>query len=133
MSGKKHWKRENQEKGASNMTEIPYRQEGDYLVPDLKLTDATERPIGKYGRMRKTYLQNHRRGLYSALLLSGKLMEHLADTEEEAQEQIETIIAEMLKLDPAPDKGTDQMGWVRHMNSLRMTAEEIVTRELVYS
>jgi hypothetical protein len=60
-------------------------------------------------------------------------MEHLADTEEEAQEQIETIIAEMLKLDPAPDKGKDQMGWVRHMNSLRMTAEEIVTRELVYS
>jgi hypothetical protein len=115
------------------MMEIPYRQEGDYLVPDLKLTDTTERPIMKYGRMRQTYLKNHKRGLYAALLLSGKLMEHLADVEEEAQEQIETIISEMLKLDPAPDKATNQMGWVGHMNNLHMTAEEIVTRELVYS
>ena len=115
------------------MMEIPYRQEGDYLVPDLKVTDTTERAIGKYGRMRKTYLQKHKRGLYSALLLSGKLMEHLADMEEEAQEQIETIISEMLKLKPTPDKATNQMDWVGYMNNLHMTAEEIVTRELIFS
>jgi hypothetical protein len=112
--------------------EIPYRQEGDYLLPDLKLTDTTERPIGKYGRMRKEYLKNHRRGLYSSLLLSGKLMEHLADIEETARERIEVMMTELLKRDPAPDKAADQMGWVRHMNSLHMTAEEIVTREMIF-
>jgi hypothetical protein len=117
---------------------LAYRQEGDYLLPDLKLTDTTERPVGKYGRMRKAYLQNHRRGLYSALLLRGILMEHLADIEETAQERIENIISEMSKHDLAmgtsvPDKAADQMGWVRYMNNLHMTAEEIVTRELIYS
>jgi hypothetical protein len=60
-------------------------------------------------------------------------MEHLADIEEEASGLAEFLIAEMLKRDPAPDKATDQMGWVRHMNSLRMTAEEIVTRELIFA
>jgi hypothetical protein len=112
--------------------EIQYRREGDYLIPDLIIADTTERPVGRYGRMRRAYLQNHRRGLYSSLLLSGELMEHLADMEETALEQIETLIEEMLKRDPAPDKATDQMGWVRHMNSLRMTAEEIVTREMIF-
>ena len=115
------------------MMEIPYRQEGDYLVPDLKMADTTDRPVGKYGRMRRTYLQNHRRGLYSSLLLQGKLMEHLADIEETAQEQIESLISETLKLNPPPDKATNQMGWVQHMNSLHMMAEEIVTREVIFS
>jgi ATP-dependent DNA ligase len=91
--------------------------------------------IGKYGQMRKAYLQNHKRGLYSALLLSGKLMEHLADTEERASQMLETIMSQMLeKLEknPPPDKGTDQMGWVRHMNMTRAMAESTVIREIVY-
>jgi hypothetical protein len=116
------------------MVEIPYRQEGDslYLVPDLKLTDTTERPIGKYGRMRKTYLQNHKKGLYSALLLSGKLMEHLADTEETASQMIETIMEQMLEQEPPPDKATDPMGWTGHMNMTKLLAESGVIREIVY-
>jgi hypothetical protein len=113
--------------------EIPFRREEEslYLLPDLKLTDMTQRPIGKYGRMRKTYLQSHRRGVYSSLLLSGKLMEHLADTEETALEQIETMTAEMLEQDPPPDKAANQMGWVRHMNMTRLLAESAVIREIV--
>ena len=82
--------------------------------------------------MSKAYLQNHKRGLYSALLLSGKLMEHLADTEEAASQMIETIMSQMLEKDPPPDKATDQMGWVRHMNMTRSMAESTVIREIVY-
>jgi hypothetical protein len=59
-------------------------------------------------------------------------MEHLADVEEEASEQVSFLISEMLKTDPAPDTAADQMGWVRHMNSLKASAEEIVIREVVY-
>jgi hypothetical protein len=114
------------------MMEIPYRMEGDYLLPDLKLTDATDRPVGKYGRMRKAYLQNHNRGLYSALLLSGKLMEHLADTEEAASQMIETLMNQMLEKNPPPDKATHQMKWVQHMNMTKSLAESTVIREIVY-
>jgi hypothetical protein len=60
-------------------------------------------------------------------------MEHLADTEESASRMMEMIMEQMLEEDPTPDKGTDQMGWVRHMNSLHMMAEEFVTRELIFS
>ena len=112
--------------------EIPYRQEGDFLLPDLVLDDTTDRPIGKYGRMRKEYLRNNKRGFYSALLLSSKLMEHLADVQEEASEKIQSLMDEMLKNDPPPDKATDQMGWVRHMESTHMMAEGVIIREFVF-
>ena len=112
--------------------EIQYRQEGDYLIPDLQITDTTDRPIRKYGSMRRRYLEEHDNVMYMTLLIQGNLMEHLADIEETAQEQIKSMIEEMLKHEPAPDKRTDQMGWVGHMNALHMMAEEVVTKNLIY-
>jgi hypothetical protein len=82
--------------------------------------------------MRETYLKNHKRGLYSALLLSGKLMEHLANTEETASQMIETITNQMLEKEPPPDKTTNPMAWTGHMNMTKMLAESAVIREIVY-
>ena len=115
------------------MAEITYRQEGDYQIPNLTLNDTTDRPIGKYGRMRKRWLKEHNGALYSNLLLAEKLMEHLAEIDETARNRVEQIMQEMLKKDPAPDRATRQMEWVRHMNNLKASAEEIVMAELIYS
>jgi hypothetical protein len=114
---------------------LEYRQEGDYRIPDLKLTDTTERPIGKYGRMRKEYLKNHRKGLYSALLLSGKLMEHLADTEGAASQRMETLMRQLLEKNPISEelKNTNPLEWVGRMENLKARAEEIVLTETVYA
>ena len=114
------------------MAELRYRQEGDYLIPDLTLNDATTRPIGKYGRMRRAYLESYDKGLLASLSLSEKLMEHLADVQEEATAKVELLIQQMLSTDPAPDKATHQMEWVQHMNNLKAAAEEIVMKELIH-
>jgi hypothetical protein len=73
-----------------------------------------------------------REGLYAHLLLSEKLMEHLADVEEEASGKLELLMARMLEKDPPPDRATDQTGWVRHMNMTKALAESIVIREIVF-
>ena len=73
------------------MTEIiTYKQEGDYLIPDLKLPEENE-PVGKYGRMRETFLKQNRSSIYTTLLLTGKLHEHLTEIDRTAKEQIEQM------------------------------------------
>ena len=98
------------------MTELTYTKNGDYLIPDLTLSETPEdaRPLGKYGRLRRSYLQEHRPGLYSRLVLSEKLFPHLREIDETA-------------------KARDQMKWVGLMNSLKAQAEEIILSELVYN
>ena len=118
-------------KGMVNM-ELNYTMQGDYLIPDLTLPEE-ETHIGKYGMFRKTYLKNHRKGMYASLMLSGKLTEHLAEIDRTAKERIERITAKLLTSSPAPDKAADPMGWTGHMNNLRHLAEETVLAELVYS
>ena len=110
-----------------------YIREGDYYVPALTIQDATTRPIGKYGRMRRAYLESYDKAMLGTLLLQEKLMEHLADVQEEATAKVELLIQQMLSTDPAPDKATHQMEWVQHMNNLKAVAEEIVMKELIYS
>ncbi|WHH59766.1 TnpV protein [Petroclostridium sp. X23] len=112
--------------------ELTYTPKGDYLIPDLTLTEE-ETHIGKYGMLRKTYLKNHRKGMYASLMLSGKLNSHLAETDWTARESIERITAKLLENSPAPNKADDPMGWTGHMNSLRHQAEETVLAELIYS
>jgi hypothetical protein len=114
------------------MTEITYHQEGDYLYPDLVINDHTDRPVGKYGRMRKKFLREHRGGLWTHLLLGEKLMEHLADVQELAEQRIERMMQESLKIEPAPDKATHQMEWVQHMTTLHAMIESQVIREVVF-
>ena len=118
-------------KGAVSM-ELTYTQQGDYLLPDLTLP-VEETHIGKYGMLRKTYLKNHRKGMYASLMLSGGLNSHLSEIDQTARERVDQIMAKLLESSPAPDKASNQMAWVGHMNSLKHQAEEAVLAELVYS
>ena len=112
---------------------LTYRQTGDYLIPNLTLPET--RPIGKYGMMRLTYLKNSRRSLYSALMITGKLTEHLEETDRTAREQIQTIVGKMAKTEGITEvmKAKDPQRWTGLMNNLRHSAEEIVLPEVIFS
>ena len=111
-----------------------YRQEGDYLIPNLALPGEPEYQIGKYGRMRCSYLKEHRPILYTNLLASGTLHRHLAKIDQACNERMEIIVPAMAKQEGVTEtlKAADQMEWVCRMNSIRSRAEEIVLTELGY-
>ena len=111
---------------------LNYTQTGDYLLPNLTLNQP-RKPLGKYGRLRRTYLMNHRPVLYNTMLLNGSLYPHLMEVEQTAESRMQQMMTELLKQNPAPDKEKNQMSWVRHMNSLRAQTEEIILTELIYS
>ncbi len=113
--------------------ELTHTQSGGYLIPNIALKDTNREPLGKYGRMRRTFLQEHRPILYSELSMTEKLFPHLRDIDETAHLRMDQLMTELLEKDPAPDKRTQQMAWVQHMNSLKAQAEEIVLNELVFS
>ena len=112
---------------------ISYTLVGDYYIPDLELPEES-RPIGRWGRMHKAFLQEHRPGQYNALLLSGKLWTYLADLNEQAQVRMETLIEQMKTAEGVTEslKAADPMAWVQRMNSIRARAEEIVREEIIY-
>ena len=111
-----------------------YTQVGDYLLPDLVIEETEQQPIGKYGRMRKRYLKEHRPILYSNLLTAGMLYRHLAEIDQVCDDRMDLLTRQMTKQEGVTEalKATDQMEWVRHMNSIRSRAEEIVLHELVF-
>ena len=114
--------------------EITYSQCGDYFIPDLILSQEEQQPIGKYGRMRKRYLKEHSSVLYTNLLLSGKLFSHLAEIECACEEQLELIVRQLAEQEGVIEalKASDQIEWVRRMNSIRNRSEEIVLHEIVF-
>ena len=121
----------------TNSRNVTYSTVGDYQLPNLTLNQP-RKPLGKYGRLRRTYLMNHRPVLYNTMLLNGSLYPHLMEVEQTAESQMQQTMARLLKQTPAPDKeqnqmAWDQMAWVQHMNSLRAQAEELVLTELIYS
>lgn len=111
-----------------------YTEVGDYLLPDLIVDEAEQQPIGKYGRMRRRYLKEHRPVLYTNLLTTGKLGKHLAEIDRSCEEQLERIMQQMAERENVTEalKAADQMEWVRRMSSIQNRAEEIVLRELIY-
>ena len=111
---------------------LNYTQTGDYLLPNLTLNQP-RKPLGKYGRLRRTYLKEHRPVLYNTMLLSGSLYPHLMEVEQTAENRMQQTMTQLLKQNPAPDKEQSQMAWVQHMNSLKAQAEELVLTELIYS
>ena len=115
-----------------NINGINYVLAGDYYIPDLRLPNE-ERSIGKYGRMRRTFLQEHNPILFDDMVLTEQLFPHLYDVQEIAEKRVEVIMAGLLEKNPAPDKEADAMDWVRHMNMLKAMAEEVVVREVNYS
>ena len=117
------------------MSELQYRMSGDYLIPDLSLSETVEMPLGKYGRMRKTYLKEHRPVLFSNLLLSEKLYPHLRKIDEAAQNRLETMIPKLMEAAGISEKlkAENPMQWVGLMNNCKAQAEETILSELVYS
>jgi len=111
-----------------------YELIGDYYIPVLTLSSEEQRPIGKWGRMHREYLREHRSILFNDLILSGQLWTYLADLNEQAQERLTLIVDQMKKDEGVTEelKATDQMAWVGAMNSIRNRAEEIILREMIY-
>ncbi len=112
-------------------TELTYIRCGDYYIPNLVLEPVEKRPLNKYGRMRRTFLMEHRPIEYSILAMQQKLFPHLLEIQDTAERRIEQIMGELLMQNPAPDKATNQMEWVQHMNCLKAQAEEVVFSELI--
>lgn len=113
---------------------INYIRMGDYYIPDLTLTEES-RPIGKWGRMHREYLREHKPIQYNCLLLSGKLWTYLADLNQQAQDRQERMIDQMKVSEGITEalKASDPMVWVQRMNNIRTRAEEIIREELIYN
>ncbi|GKH30989.1 TnpV protein [Muricomes sp. OA1] len=112
-----------------------YHQEGNYLIPNLTPPDEPEYQIGKYGRMRRSYLKEYRPVLYANYLTSETLHQHLAEIDQACNERMEIIVSAMAKQEGVTEalKAADQMEWVRRMNNILSRAEEIVLTELIYA
>ena len=117
------------------MTELNYRTSGDYLIPELTLTEQEQKPLGKYGRMRKKYLQEHRPVLWNQMILSETLYPHLREIDETASSRLEQMLPALAKAAGATEelKASDPMTWVGLMNSCKAQAEETILSELIFS
>ncbi len=113
---------------------LEYELVGDYYIIAGE-DEPPARPIGVWGSMRRDYLKKHRQSLYYQLLLSGKLNDHLADIEEQAQDMMWTLPKQMAKAEGVTEelKRMDQMAWVGAMNIIQAQVREIITNELIYS
>ena len=111
-----------------------YTQVGDYFIPNLVISETAQSPLGKYGRMRKRYLKEHRPVLYTNLLTTGKLDQHLAEIDMACEVRMELLTQQMAKQEGVTEalKAADQMDWICRMNSIGSRVEEIVMNELVY-
>ena len=112
---------------------LSYTLHGDYYLPDLVLNEE-EPTYGKYGMLRKQFLKEYRSARYQYLLLIGKLTEHLNQIDQEARKQVEMLTEQMVKKQGVTEelKAQDQMKWVRLMNNIKASAEEMVLREILY-
>ena len=114
---------------------LTYTKSGDYLIPDLSLSEQPKKPLGKYGRMRKAYLKEHRPLIYNHLLMSEKLYPHLLEIEKTANSRLEQMMPRLAESAGATEelKARDPMRWVGLMNTCKAQAEEILLTELINS
>ena len=117
------------------MNELTYIPSGDYWIPNLSLSQQESRLLGKYRRMRKKYLQEHRPVLWNRLILSEQLYPHLKEIDETANRRLELMMPELMKSAGVTEalKASDPMKWVGLMNSLKAQAEEVILTELIYA
>ena len=113
--------------------ELTYRMQGDYRLPNLIPPESPK--VGKYGMLRKTYLQEHRPILWNQMILSETLFPHLREIDETARQRLERMMPELMKSAGVTEalKASDPLTWVGLMNSLKAQAEEIILNELVYN
>ena len=114
---------------AQNLT---YTQCGDYYITDIRLAHTETQTLGKYGRMRRTFLEQNNPILFNDMVLTETLFPHLWEVQQTCEKRMDLLMKELLAKNPAPDKATQQLSWVEHMNSLKAQAEEIVLWELIY-
>ena len=114
---------------------IHYTLRGDYYFPDLEVPEQSLQAIGRYGRMRKAYLEEHRPGLYERLLLSGKLYDYLAEIDTCCSDRMDQMIRQMEEIEGINEKlkDSDQLGWISRMNSIRQRAEEVIIDEIIFN
>ena len=111
---------------------LTYTRCGDYLIPDIRLSYVSDKPLGKYGRMRSVFLAENNPILLDDMILTETLFPHLQEIDETARRRVEQIMTELLEKNPAPDKSNQQLAWVQNMSSLKTQAEEIVNAELIF-
>lgn len=105
---------------------------GDYIIPAIELKPVEDKVLNKYGRMRRAFLEQNKPMLFDDMVLAETLFPHLWGVQQTCEKRMELLMNELLEKNPAPDKATQQLAWVAHMNNLKAQAEEIVLRELVY-
>ena len=113
--------------------ELTYRTEGDYRLPNLDVPEAPK--VGKYGMLRRSYLRKNRNGIYTGMMLSGKLDSHLAEIDRQATEMVDSLTERMAAEQGVNEslKASDPMKWVGLMNNIQASAEEVALTELVYA
>ena len=114
---------------------LTYTRSGDYLIPNIQLTESEAKPLTKYGRMRKKYLEEHRPILWNTMILSEKLYPHLREIDETANRRLEVLMNELTKKCGVTEelKASDPMKWTGLMNTLKAQAEETILTELIYA
>ena len=114
--------------------ELEYIKTGDYYIPTLMANKEPEEVLTKYGLMRKTFLKEHRRGIYTGMMLEGTLKEHCLSIQHQAEERVDVLVEQMAQEQGVDEKlkASDQMCWVRMINNIRACAEEIVCNEIIY-
>lgn len=112
---------------------LDYELVDDYYIPCLKAPEAPN--VGRFGMLYRDYLRTHKRVTYSGLMLSGELKEHIEDIDRQAEEMFFQLVDRMKQSEEVTEqlKTTDQMEWVRRMNSIRGRAEEIVKSEVLFA
>ena len=117
------------------MSSLTYRRNGDYQIPNLSLSDQNQQPLGKYGRLRKTYLKEHRPVLWNSMILLDTLYPHLREIDQTANSRLEQMIPQLMQAAGVTEalKASDPMKWTGLMNNLKAQAEEMILRELIYN
>ena len=116
------------------MNELTHTQVGDYLLPNLTISNEAQPVYGKYGTLRKRYLKEHHRTMYASLLMSGKLNQHLAKVDTQSHASVSRLVKEMARRQGVDEamKARNQMAWVGAMNAIKAQAEEIALAKYVY-
>jgi len=114
---------------------IEYVRNGDYYIPNLAVPDETEYQIGKYGNLRKRFLKEHHKALYTVMFMNGSLFKHLAEIDETCHSTLKDLMSKMAEQEGVTEqlKAADQMAWVQKMNSIKHRAEEFIFSEYVYA
>ena len=115
---------------AQNLT---YTQCGNYFIPNIRLAHTGTQTLGKYGRMRRIFLEQNKPMIFNDMVLTETLFPHLWEVQQTCENRMDLLMVELLVKNPALDKATQQLAWVAHMNSLKAQADELVVSELIYN